>query len=130
VERRIRRIVKVIADDDAPIRSLKQELVTLEERHLRLQHELAATEAPAPLIHANLAEVYRQRVERLYDALQDAGTRDEAFELIRSLIDEIRLVPEDGKLQWNCAVNSMGSWLWLQTENARRPLGCRACRAN
>ena len=26
-------------------------------------------------------------------------TRDEAFELIRSLIDEIRLIPEDGHLR-------------------------------
>lgn len=45
----------------------------------------------------NLAEVYRQRVERLHEALQDCGTRDEAFELVRSLIDEIRLVPDKGR---------------------------------
>jgi hypothetical protein len=99
VERRIRRIVEVITDDDAPIRALKQELVTLEERQRQLQQELAATHAPPPLIHPNLAEVYRQRVERLHEALQDSATRDEAFELIRSLIDEIRLVPEDGELR-------------------------------
>jgi site-specific DNA recombinase len=99
VERRIRRIVEVITDDDAPIRALKQELVTLEKRQRQLQQELAATHAPPPLIHPNLAEVYRQRVERLHEALQDSATRDEAFELIRSLIDEIRLVPEDGELR-------------------------------
>jgi hypothetical protein len=46
-----------------------------------LQQELAATEAPAPLIHPNLAEVYRQRVERLHDALRDPATRGEALEL-------------------------------------------------
>jgi site-specific DNA recombinase len=99
VERRVRRIIEVIAEDDAPIRSLKQELVALEERQLELQRELATTEAPAPLIHPNLAEVYRQRVEQLHGALQDPTTRDEAFELIRSLIDEIRLVPEKGELR-------------------------------
>jgi len=51
------------------------------------------------MIHPNLAEVYRQRVERLHEALHDPATRGEAFELIRSLIEEIRLVPEDGKLR-------------------------------
>jgi site-specific DNA recombinase len=81
VERRIRRIIELITEDDAPVRALKQELVTLEARQLTLQQELAATEAPAPLIHPNLAEVYRQRVERLHDALRDPATRGEALEL-------------------------------------------------
>jgi site-specific DNA recombinase len=99
IERRIRRIVELITDDDAPVRALRQELVMLEARQLTLQRELAATDAPAPLIHPNLAEVYRQRVARLHDALRDPATRDEAFALIRSLVDEIRLVPENGALR-------------------------------
>jgi site-specific DNA recombinase len=99
VERRIRRIVAVIADDDAPVRALKEELVTLEARQDALRQELANSTAPAPLIHPNLAEVYRQQVEQLHGALRDPATREEAFELIRSLIDEIRLVPEEGELR-------------------------------
>jgi site-specific DNA recombinase len=99
VERRIRRIVGLITEDDAPLRALKGELVSLEARQLALQQQLAARDAPAPLIHPNLAEVYRRRVERLHEALQDTATHDEAFELIRSLIDEIRVIPEDGELR-------------------------------
>jgi plasmid stabilization system protein ParE len=99
VERRIRRIVALITEDDAPIRALKQELVALEARQLLLHQEMAAAEAPGPLIHPNLAEVYRRQVERLHEALRDPATRDEAFALIRSLIEEIRLVPEDGRLR-------------------------------
>jgi site-specific DNA recombinase len=99
VERRIRRIVELITEDDAPLRALKEELVSLEARQLTLQQELAARDAPAPLIHPNLAEIYRQRVGRLHEALQDPATRDDAFELIRSLIEEIRLIPEDGELR-------------------------------
>jgi site-specific DNA recombinase len=99
LERRIRRIVELITGDDAPpLRALKQELTALEARQLVLQQELAEAAAPALLLHPNLAEVYRQRVERLQEALQDRDTRDEAFELIRSLIDEIRLVPDKGQL--------------------------------
>jgi site-specific DNA recombinase len=37
-----------------------------------------------------------RRVEHLHEALRDPTTRNEALELIRSLIDEICLVPEDG----------------------------------
>ena len=47
----------------------------------------------------SLAKVYRQQVEQLHGALRDPATREEAFELIRSLIDEIRLVPEEGELR-------------------------------
>ena len=99
VERRISRIIALITEDDAPVRALKQELVTLEARQLNLQQELATIGAPAPLIHPNLAEVYRERVARLHHALQDPATGEEAFQLIRSLIEEIRLMPEEGALR-------------------------------
>jgi site-specific DNA recombinase len=98
IEHRIRRIVDVITDDDAPLPALKHELATLEARQLVLQHELSETTTPAPLLHPKLAEVYRQRVERLHEALSEPSMRDEAFELIRSLIDEIRLMPDKDRL--------------------------------
>jgi hypothetical protein len=50
-----------------------------------------------PFIHPNLAEVNRQQMEPLHAALHDPTTREEAFDLIRSLIEEIRLVPEEGE---------------------------------
>jgi hypothetical protein len=34
----------------------------------------------------------------LHTALADPATKDEAFTIIRTLIDEVRLVPEDGEL--------------------------------
>ena len=74
------------------MRALKQELVALEACQSTLEEELAATQAP-PLL------IYRQRVEQLQEALQDPGTRDQAFELIRSLIEEIRLVPDGSTLR-------------------------------
>jgi site-specific DNA recombinase len=46
VERRIRRIVELITDKDAPVRALKRELVTLEARQLLLQRDLAEAAAP------------------------------------------------------------------------------------
>src|SRR5712691_7147257 len=43
--------------------------------------------------------LHRAVTEHLHEALLDGTTRDEAFELIRSLIDEICLVPADGQLR-------------------------------
>jgi hypothetical protein len=48
-------------------------------------------------IHPNLAEVYRQRVAALQDALHAPSSRDEAFDLIRSLIEQIRALASLGQ---------------------------------
>jgi hypothetical protein len=38
-------------------------------------------------------------VAALHEALADPATKDEAFSIIRTLIDEVRLVPEAGELR-------------------------------
>jgi site-specific DNA recombinase len=99
VKRRLRRIVEAIADG-VPARSLKDELLALEARQEQLDAELAAApEAQQPLLHPNLAEIYRRKVAALAEALADETMRDEAFELIRSLLDKIVLVPEGEELR-------------------------------
>lgn len=40
-----------------------------------------------------------QAVAALHEALVDPQTKDEAFAIIRTLIDEVRLVPETGELR-------------------------------
>ncbi len=54
--------------------------------------------APAPRLHPNLAEVYRERVATLSATLarDDAA---EARDVIRGLVESITLVPEDGRLR-------------------------------
>ncbi len=47
----------------------------------------------------NLAEVYRKRVAAPHTALADPATKHEDFGIIRTLIDAVRLVPEDGQLR-------------------------------
>ena len=86
-------------DDDAPVRALKDELRALEQRQVELGEGLAQASAPPPLIHPNLAEVYRRKIEALHEALREPTTKDEAFDLVRSLIEVIRLVPDEGKLR-------------------------------
>ena len=91
--------VDAIAEGIPPL-SLKDELLALEARQHDLEAELAAgPENAKPLIHPNLAEVYRQKVADLHAALYDEATEDEAFDLIRTLIEAIVLTPENGTLR-------------------------------
>ncbi len=53
----------------------------------------------APRLHPGLAEIYRKKVERLREELNRNELRSEATEAIRGLIEEIRLLPEDGRLE-------------------------------
>jgi hypothetical protein len=43
----------------------------------------------------NIAEVYRRRVVRLIDGLTDSAIRQEAIEIIQSMIEQIIVTPVD-----------------------------------
>ena len=90
----------LVAAVKAGIRSLtlQAEFEHLEHNKQVIAQELA-TEPPSPIqLHPNLAGVYRQKVENLTEALNTEETRQEAAEIIRGLIDEIRLVPDGCEL--------------------------------
>lgn len=59
---------------------------------------LADAAAPPSLLHPSLAEIYRIRIESLSAALGRADTREEAAEVVRSLVSAIELTPESGGL--------------------------------
>ncbi len=96
-EREIREVIDAIKSG---IRSptLSAELEALEQRKSALEKDLAAEPPPPVRLHPNLAEVYRQKIQNLRDALNQDDSRVDAAGLLRSLIDEIRLVPVDGQL--------------------------------
>ena len=93
LERRIRKIVALITEDDAPARALKDELKVLEARQDQLTEVLKNSEAPKPFVHPGMAGIYRQKVATLQSAINEPALRDEAFEIVRSLIDHVLLVP-------------------------------------
>ena len=47
----------------------------------------------------NLAHIYREKVAALHKARADPATKDKAFSIIRTLIEEVCLVPENGELR-------------------------------
>jgi DNA invertase Pin-like site-specific DNA recombinase len=76
--------------------SMKEKMTDLETRKAALETELAGMNDDAPIrLHPGLADVYRQKVAKLTNALNAPDTRGEATELIRSLLSEIRLIPQD-----------------------------------
>jgi hypothetical protein len=50
---------------------MKAELRALEAKQTELENALASAQAPAPLIHPAMAEVYRKQVASLHYALGD-----------------------------------------------------------
>ena len=74
--------------------ALRDRLESLEARRLELEAELTSRPAPAPRMHPALAEVYRQKVADLIAAL-DSTEAAEARDVLRSLVDSIRLHPEE-----------------------------------
>ena len=118
IEREIDRLVQAIKDGVHAIR-VKEELETLEARRMVLERELQRTPEPAPRLHPNLAELYRQKVASLRDSLNDTGTRTEAANIIRDLVEEIRLHPDKDVLKIEL-VGDLARILSLANENPRR----------
>ena len=98
VDREIGLIVQAIKDG-VPALTLKNELTDLEARKRKLEQSLENAPAPVVRLHPNLADLYSQKVADLTNALNAESQRHEAFETIRGLIEEVRLVPLKGKLE-------------------------------
>jgi site-specific DNA recombinase len=95
VRRQIERLVDAIAEG-APAAAVHGRLALLEDRRLRLDAVLSTALSPAPRLHPNLADLYRQRAAELTRVLA-AENAAEARELVRSLVETITLVP-DGRV--------------------------------
>ncbi len=53
---------------------------------------------PPPLLHPEIARIYRAKVTELARALQEPDSRSEATEALRGLVDAIVLTPDqDGE---------------------------------
>ena len=96
VRRRIDGLIRAI-EEGLYEPSMKARMQGLERRREALEAELATATEPKPRLHPGLAEVYRQKVATLQEALA-AEDGQEVREAIRALVEAIVLVPEDGKL--------------------------------
>ena len=95
--RQIERMVDAIANGTAAS-AISVRLNALEQRRLALETEVATSTSPAPYLHPNLADIYRERIANLAAALSSEGAA-EVREIIRGLIDTITLHPDGDTLR-------------------------------
>jgi site-specific DNA recombinase len=119
IEVRRKKLVQAIMDG-VPASEVRDELTANAARREELQAKLAAADAPPPLLHPEMAEVYRQKVTRLAQALEQPGTRVEATQALRGLIDAIILLPTDGELRIELKGN-LAAMLSAATNAKRSP---------
>jgi len=94
----IRKVIEAIKDGFAGP-ELRAEMNELQARKEFLVAQLSAADAPVPLLHPNLAALYREKVTSLAAALQHPDSRSEAGEALRGLVDAIVLVPAGSELR-------------------------------
>ncbi|KGM34183.1 recombinase family protein, partial [Inquilinus limosus] len=97
IEKQIRGIIQAI-EDGMYQPSMKVRMSELEQEKAELEARLSGAEEPPPLLHPNLAEVFRQQIAALHEKLQAEETKTEAAAIVRGLVDRITLVPEGGSL--------------------------------
>ena len=98
VTRKLDGLINAIADG-LRTAGLKSRLEELEKRKEELTTLVGSASPPAPRLHPNLAEVYRQKVANLQQALAQPGTHSEALEILRGLIEQVVLRPVDKGLE-------------------------------
>ncbi|MDA5559098.1 recombinase family protein, partial [Shimia sp. MMG029] len=121
VTRQIDRIIDAIAEGMFQ-GSMKAKLDSLEARKADLEAALANADQTTPvLLHPNLSDVYRRKVANLTEALNDPETKAEATTLIRSLPEEIRLIPNaDGPMEIELVGELAGLLALGQTKTASK----------
>lgn len=81
--------------------SMKARMEDLERQKAEIVARLSQAPADIPDVHPNLANVYRLRIDRFTDALDDPDGGRQAAEALRSLIGQIVLTPGEKRGEVN-----------------------------
>ena len=117
---RIKKLLNLMVDDEIAVDEGKAEIKALDARRKELQAQLESADEPPPLLHPEMAALYRQKVTTLAHALEAAETRTEATEALRGLIDAITLIPDQGVLRIELRGN-LAAMLGATVQSKRSP---------
>lgn len=95
IDRQVAKLIQAIKDG-VPASIVRDELVALEQRKEQLAARPVLPEGP--FIEPNAADLYREKVAGLQEALSQPESRTQAASLLRNFVDEIRLTPDAGEL--------------------------------
>jgi site-specific DNA recombinase len=92
------RLIQAIKDG-VPAIEVRDDLELIAKRRSALERELEQGKEESVLLHPNMAQVYREQVAALREALTHEDCQAEAAEVMRTLIDRIELTPvcRDGR---------------------------------
>jgi site-specific DNA recombinase len=94
VERGIKRYLDFIIGGDGDPGSVRDQLRRLEAHKREIEVDLNAQKRDMEIaIHPNLPDLYRRKITRLQEVLNDETTRPQVVAIIRSLIDRIEVHP-------------------------------------
>ncbi len=117
---RIKKLLNLMLDDEIAVDEGKAEMKALDARRKELQAQLENAEEPPPLLHPEMAELYRQKVTTLAQALKQRETRTAATEALRGLIDAIVMTPAEGSLRIELKGN-LAAMLGATVQSKRAP---------
>jgi hypothetical protein len=117
---RITKLLNLMLDDEIAVDEGKAEIKTLDARRKELQSQLETAGEPPPLLHPEMAELYRQKVTTLAQALEHPETRTEATEALRGLIAAIVLTPAADGLRIELKGN-LAAMLGATVQSKRSP---------
>ena len=92
VQRKIDRIIDAISDG-MRTGDMKEKLNTLTAQKAVLSERTASRRAPLPAMHPNLAEVYRNKVANLQQAITASPGNAGVLERLRDLVDRVDVGP-------------------------------------
>jgi hypothetical protein len=103
-------------------RPLMERLRTLEADAEAIERGLNQAPLDVPDVHPNVAELYRRKVERLTEALNDPDNRTQAARALRGLIDKIVLMPgaKRGEISAQLFGDLETVLAWAQDQGDRR----------
>ncbi len=97
IERQLQKLLEALLDD-GDSKTIVRNMQALEARQEAPEAKLLQADSPRPLLHPNMADVYRRKIGDLHAALSGDSSKTEAAEILRTLIEAIMLTPEDGEL--------------------------------
>ncbi len=68
---------------------LKTKIEDMEVEVVAMKSEIDVAPPPAPILHPNLAELYRRKIQNLHEALNTLDSRIEAAEILRKIVERI-----------------------------------------
>jgi site-specific DNA recombinase len=104
--------------------ALLDRLDELELQRGRLRERLAQVSATPPDVHPNVSELFRAKVARLTETLNDPADRNQAAQAIRSLITRVVLSPgpDSGEIKATLEgeLGTILEWVAQRTTNTAR----------